>query len=638
MGRYKVMRELGRNQEGGRITYLATDTHLNPPQQVVIKEFRFAASGANWSGFKAYEREISILQQLAHPRIPRYLNTFETKSGFCLVQEYKSALSLAEKRSFTAEEIKKIAVSVLEILVYLQKRTPSVLHRDIKPENILVDRQLKAYLVDFGFARIRGGKVAISSVAAGTPGFMPPEEQFGRTLTEASDLYSLGATLICLLTGTRSQNIGNLIDHNYRFNVKKLLPHLNPRFIAWLEKMVAPNLKQRFNHAAVALVALQPIQVVGGATYIQRLWYAITPQSFKRNDSRKTHHLLTVLLCLVVILLIALGLSLFRTNTETTTTASSSFYYSVIGLGTLGGDFSEANDLNDAGQVVGGSTINNPNFTRHAFLWDNGTMTDLGTLGGKSSHAHGINNQGQVVGNSDTSDDFDGGARHAFLWNNNTMTALGTLGGKFSFAFDINDTGQVVGNASTSSGTHAFLWENGTMADLSPLVGDKHSDAKSINNAGQVVGISAVGDLSSRAFLWDKGKMTQLGDSSVAHSINEKGQVVGSLRTNGMNQHAVLWDNGTMLDLGTLGGSRSEAYDINDAGKVVGYAYMSNQASHAFIWKDGKMFDLNNLLPPNSGWTLTSAKAINNNGQIVGSGVFNNQGRAFLLTPITVAQ
>lgn len=227
MGRYKVVRELGRNQEGGRITYLATDTSLDPPQQVVIKEFRFAASGANWSGFKAYEREIAILQQLEHPRIPRYLDSFETKMGFCLVQEYKNALSLAVRRSFTPEDIKKIAVSVLEILVYLQKRIPPVIHRDIKPENIVVDKQLNAYLVDFGFARIRSGELALSSVAAGTPGFMPPEEQFGRSLTEASDLYSLGATLICLLTGTRSLDVGNLIDDNYRFDFKGKVPQLS---------------------------------------------------------------------------------------------------------------------------------------------------------------------------------------------------------------------------------------------------------------------------------------------------------------------------------------------------------------------------------------------------------------------------
>lgn len=271
MGRYKVMRELGRNQEGGRITYLATDTSLDPPQQVVIKEFRFAASGANWSGFKAYEREIEVLRELEHPRIPRYLDSFETKTGFCLVQEYKNALSLAVRRSFTPEDIKKIAESVLEILVYLQKCTPPVIHRDIKPENIVIDKPLNAYLVDFGFARIRSGELALSSVAAGTPGFMPPEEQFGRPLTEASDLYSLGATLICLLTGTRSVDVGNLIDDDYRFDLKKLIPKLNPRFISWLEKMVAPNVKQRHANAAHALQALKPIQVVGDATWIESL-------------------------------------------------------------------------------------------------------------------------------------------------------------------------------------------------------------------------------------------------------------------------------------------------------------------------------------------------------------------------------
>ena len=164
---------------------------------------------------------------------------------------------------------------MLEILVYLQKRIPLVIHRDIKPENIVVDTQLNAYLVDFGFARIRSGELALSSVAAGTPGFMPPEEQFGRTLTEASDLYSLGATLICLLTGTRSQDVGNLIDDDYRFNFKKLVPKLNPRFISWLEKMVEPNVKQRYANALDALQALKPIQVLGGATGLESLVSAV---------------------------------------------------------------------------------------------------------------------------------------------------------------------------------------------------------------------------------------------------------------------------------------------------------------------------------------------------------------------------
>ncbi len=252
---YHVIQELGRNREAGRITYLAKA--LNPDQKVVIKEFRFALADASWSGYKAYQREIEVLQQLDHPRIPRYLDSFETLQGFCLVQEYKNAPSLAQRRSFTPEQIQQIAVSVLEILVDLQQRMPPIIHRDIKPENILVDKYLNAYLVDFGFARIRGKEMALSSVAAGTLGFMPPEEQFGRPLTEASDLYSLGVTLTCLLTGTRSLDIGNLIDDNYRFDIKKLVPQLNPSFIAWLEKMVAPNVKHRFKNAAAALETIK---------------------------------------------------------------------------------------------------------------------------------------------------------------------------------------------------------------------------------------------------------------------------------------------------------------------------------------------------------------------------------------------
>jgi uncharacterized protein YjbI with pentapeptide repeats len=284
---YEAIAELGRNQEAGRITYKANALSLD--KFVVIKEFRFALAGANWSGYKAYEREIEVLQQLSHPRIPHYVDSFETPQGFCLVQEYKNAPTLGERHSFEPEQIKEIAVSVLEILVYLQKRTPPIIHRDIKPENILVDEELNAYLVDFGFARIRGGEVALSSVAAGTPGFMPPEEMFNRPLTEASDLYSLGVTLIGLLTGTRSVDIGKLIDDNYRLDFKSKVPQLNPDFIDWLEKMVASNVKERYPNAAVALETLKPIDVVGNAIGIKA-----PTRSIKLNEPIAAVGLITI--------------------------------------------------------------------------------------------------------------------------------------------------------------------------------------------------------------------------------------------------------------------------------------------------------------------------------------------------------
>jgi serine/threonine protein kinase len=257
---YEVIRELGRNREGGRIAWLASN--FNTGQQVVVKQFCFAQVGSNWSAFKEHEREIQVLKELNHPGIPEYLGAFETSDGFCLVQEYKNAVSLAEKRSFDPEEIKQIAIKALEIFVYLQNRIPPVIHRDVKPENILVDEDLNVYLIDFGMSRIGSQEVAASSVFQGTPGFIPPEQL--RKPTPASDLYGLGGTLICLLTGTKSTQIQDLTDDDdpYVINFRHLLPRLSMRFLDWLELMVKPRVKERFADAQTALEVLKPLHLV----------------------------------------------------------------------------------------------------------------------------------------------------------------------------------------------------------------------------------------------------------------------------------------------------------------------------------------------------------------------------------------
>lgn len=251
---YRVVRELGRNRQGGRVTYLAETQSTQ--ELVVVKQFQFAQTNSNWADYDAYEREVQLLRELNHPSIPRYIDSFETTAGFCLVQEYKQAASLAQIHDLTVLEIRQIAIAVLKVLVYLQQRIPPVIHRDLKPENILFDRQTSTvYLIDFGFAHTTG-EVAASSVVKGTLGFMPPEQLFNRQLTPASDLYSLGATLICLLTQTPSTQIGLLIDEDYHLNFKSRLANPNSRFGHWLEKMVAPNPKYRYPNAAAALAAL----------------------------------------------------------------------------------------------------------------------------------------------------------------------------------------------------------------------------------------------------------------------------------------------------------------------------------------------------------------------------------------------
>ncbi|MGL5832763.1 MAG: serine/threonine protein kinase [Waterburya sp.] len=259
---YRLEKELGKNSVGGRVTYLATK--IDTSELVVIKQFQFATVSSTWSNYDAYQSEMTVLRSLQHPSIPAYLDSLETDTGFCLIQEYKQAVSLSEPYRWTLEEIKEVAIAVLEVLVYLQQQQPTVIHRDLKPENILVDRSesMKIYVVDFGFARLGSGEVAVSSVVKGTLGFMPPEQMFNRQLTKASDLYSLGATLICLLTSTKSQNIGQLIDYDSNcFSFRARLCRLSPAFLDWLEKMVSSNPKNRFSDAQMALMVLHPISL-----------------------------------------------------------------------------------------------------------------------------------------------------------------------------------------------------------------------------------------------------------------------------------------------------------------------------------------------------------------------------------------
>lgn len=257
---YQISEQLNHNMQGGRITYKAVEIATQKP--VVIKQFRFATD-SGWDSYKEIEREIEVLQGLNHPGIPKYLAQFDPGDGLCLVQEYKNAQPLSKRRSFSPEEIKSIATQVLEILVYLQQeRIPPIFHRDIKPENILVDNNIKVYLVDFGLAKVGNNTLAFSSMMGGTMGFMPPEQVHNQKLTEASDLYGLGATLICLITQTKSADIGSLVDFSSnRIVFKDKVPKFSLRFIQWLEKMVESNPANRYQNAEIALEELNPLYV-----------------------------------------------------------------------------------------------------------------------------------------------------------------------------------------------------------------------------------------------------------------------------------------------------------------------------------------------------------------------------------------
>lgn len=356
--------------------------------------------------------------------------------------------------------------------------------------------------------------------------------------------------------------------------------------------------------------------------------------------------------------------------------------YAVTDLGVLPGDGgSDASAINSAGDVVGlsyaaGGTPGAPT-VYHVFLYRSGRIARLGITPGSAGRwtALAINDRGQVAGRLAASPKAD----HACLWAAGTQQDLGTLPGLLeTFAAGLNDRGEIVGGArSVRDWTgkrppdHAFLFSGGHMTFLPPPPGFTEVVARGINDAGQVV-LNASSGRPRQPFLYDTrtGKWTGLALPAgarwgYASALNDQGQVAGQAAGSAgtfigtFSLHAVLWRGGVATDLGTLpGAAGGGASALNGRGEVVGFAeyepsaageaigmrlrgsnplrrlFRTHYTSRAFVWRAGRMADLNDLIPPDSGWTLAEAQGINDRGQIVGMGTHNRQQRAFLLTPL----
>ncbi|WP_295622186.1 serine/threonine-protein kinase [Chamaesiphon sp. GL140_3_metabinner_50] len=263
--RYQIQSLLGR--QTGRRTFLAQD--LQTERSVVLKLLLFGVD-FTWDDLKLFEREAEVLRSLDLPTIPKYLDCFDVDTelgkGFVLVQTYIEAKSLQNwldsGRTFSEDELISIARQLLTILDYLHNRQPAVIHRDIKPSNILLgDRSGNSpgqiYLVDFGSVKTAAGGSTITVV--GTYGYMPPE-QFGGHTSPASDLYALGATIICLATGQHPSELPHR-DMQIDF-VDALSERLHQRvnlssgLTNWLKSLTEISIDSRLKSASVALLAL----------------------------------------------------------------------------------------------------------------------------------------------------------------------------------------------------------------------------------------------------------------------------------------------------------------------------------------------------------------------------------------------
>jgi len=308
--------------------------------------------------------------------------------------------------------------------------------------------------------------------------------------------------------------------------------------------------------------------------------------------------------------------------------------YVVTKLGTLGDDFGFTipYGINNGGRVVGQFTLDS---TPHAFRSFHGMMEDLGTLGGQWAVAHDINSSGVIVG---MSEDSSGNVR-PFRYRRGHMEDLGIYG----YAYAINNRGDIVGQSSS----RAFLFRDGSTRDLGTL-GGTFSVASDINESGTIVGNAGLPNGLGHAFVYESGVMHDLGTpggelGSYAFSINNHGVIVGSAQLPDLRTRAVVFEPGRIHDLGSLGGRESFAIAINDHGIIVGNSTTAvpSQRQHAFVYTDGVMYDLHDFIvaaePDADAVRSSFAHAINARGQIAVQAAVQFRGfvsvRGYVLSP-----
>ncbi len=254
--RYDILGILG--EGGSGVTYRALDT---ANQQLVALKALSLHQIDDWKAIELFEREAKVLSSLDREGIPKYLDYFTTDLDgnryFYIVQELAPGKNLLEWMRagwrVSEAEVKTIAIQILEILIYLHRHYPPIVHRDLKPSNILKTEDGKIFLVDFGAVQqtyhdtfMRG------STVVGTYGYMAPE-QFRGQAVPATDLYGLGATILHLLT---HRSPAEIPQDGLRLNFRDRL-QVSSSFADWLERMLEPDVGNRFSSSTKALEVLK---------------------------------------------------------------------------------------------------------------------------------------------------------------------------------------------------------------------------------------------------------------------------------------------------------------------------------------------------------------------------------------------
>ncbi len=250
---YKCINEIGHGAQAN--VYLAE--RKIDHAQVAIKKLNIG-SVKTWKEYELFHREADILSALELDGIARFYEAIDDLEAdppcSYIVQEYIQGRTLQEMiqsgSRFSIDRIYEIILQLINLLEALHTHEPPIIHRDIKPSNIILRPRDHAWyqvcLIDFGAVanpQVQGG----GSTVAGTFGYMPPEQLTGKP-TPASDIYSLGAVAVFLLSG---KSPADMPVKDFHLIFEPDMQNMMPAVVETLRQMLEPDSTKRLCDYAV---------------------------------------------------------------------------------------------------------------------------------------------------------------------------------------------------------------------------------------------------------------------------------------------------------------------------------------------------------------------------------------------------
>ena len=250
---YHIEREVGRGGFGVAYAARGQDTG----QEVLIKVLQIEQL-EQWKAFSLFEREAEVLMSLDHPGIPRFVDRIHDERGqlIAMVQQLVHGQTLhaliRSGQTLPLARVQRALRDALEILRHLHAQAPPVIHRDVSPKNLILGQD-RLWLVDFGAVKA-ALMDSTTMTAAGTFGYMPPEQIMGRA-EPASDMYALGMSFIALLTKTSPEQLP-ISRATGQPDPSPLLAHTPEPTRSVLLDMIRPGLDARLGDPSRALARL----------------------------------------------------------------------------------------------------------------------------------------------------------------------------------------------------------------------------------------------------------------------------------------------------------------------------------------------------------------------------------------------